>query len=110
MRLKICQKKRLHSVKVFESFNLWSETELPRKKKVKNIREAPVSSSDNSCFLPLVTASSLCTDTLGEEDAVNKGDVADPVGSAVAGAVAGAVPCPVAGTVPCLVAGQFQVG
>ncbi|XP_020891666.1 B3 domain-containing protein REM12 [Arabidopsis lyrata subsp. lyrata] len=51
MRLKICQKKRLHS-------------ELPRKKKVKNIREAPVSSSDNSCFLPLVTASSLCTDTL----------------------------------------------
>lgn len=50
--------------------NMWdvSDTELPRKKKAKkNSPEAEAvssSSSDNSCFVALITASNLRTDTL----------------------------------------------
>ncbi|XP_019083485.1 PREDICTED: B3 domain-containing protein REM13-like isoform X2 [Camelina sativa] len=49
----------------------FSDTEIPRKKKAKNIQEAEAdvvssssSSSDNSCFVALVTASNLRSDTL----------------------------------------------
>ncbi|KAL0885958.1 hypothetical protein Bca101_009941 [Brassica carinata] len=50
----------------FHTHLMWSNTELPRNKKLKmkSPEAEPVSSSDNSCFVALVTASSLRTDKL----------------------------------------------